>query len=102
MNHKRDNARLLCTNVPMIFCFSETQPTQKKSKKEHAKKKKILTHSLRQKKTDRDREQPFHQKKNKQTNVFFFCRCFFSADDGSRRDDENYNRFTFKRTRRRR
>ena len=98
MNHKRDNARLLCTNVTMIFCFSETQPTQKKSKKEQKKKD---PHSLRQKKTDRDREQPFHKKKRKQTNVFF-CRCFFSADDGSRRDDENYNRFTFKRTRRRR
>ena len=78
------------------FVFLRHNPQKKKQKR--AKKKKILM-SLRQKKTDRDRA-ALSSKKNKQTNVFF-CRCFFSAD-GSRSDDENYNRFTFKRTRRRR
>ena len=52
-------------------------------------------------KKDRQRQSsPFIKKK--QTNKNVFCRCFCSADDGSRSDDENYNRFTFKRTRRRR
>jgi len=61
VNHKRDNARLLCTKVPMILFF-ETQPTQKKKAKKSKKKKKILI-TVCVKKRETETEQPFHKKK---------------------------------------